>query len=162
MSRMASPPRGWGDRPCRGTLIELWFGPPEDGPGSYDEPGDQRVWRERRAKQLCASCPVRGWCLEQELALPVADQWGVRGGMTAAERKEVDPGSSPAAGGVVRLRLLGTASECAAATAALRLVFEVLDVSAPFPSRRRPGLVRVFVTVRLRAEGGDLPVRRVA
>ena len=89
MSMMADPPAGWKSRPCRGVSLELFYGPPEagDGPNGYDEPGDQKAWRERRAKQVCEGCPVRGWCLEQELTLPAYDQWGVRGGMTARERR---------------------------------------------------------------------------
>lgn len=91
MSMMAGPPVGWESRPCRGTSPELWYGPPEagDGPNGYDEPGDQKAWRERRAKQICVPCPVRGWCLSQELALPAYHQWGVRGGLTATERRRL-------------------------------------------------------------------------
>lgn len=89
MSIMPEDWPGWESRPCLGTDLVLWYGPPEagDGPGGYREPADQRAWRERRAKQICMSCPVRVPCLEAELRLPIRDQWGVRGGMTARERR---------------------------------------------------------------------------
>lgn len=71
---------------CAGTDLVLWFGPNED---EYAEPVDQRQWRERRAKQVCAECPVRTECLTDELTRPVADQYGVRGGMTAPDRRRL-------------------------------------------------------------------------
>ncbi len=71
---------------CSGTDLVLWFGPNED---EYTEPVDQRKWRERRAKQVCAGCPVRTECLTEELTQPVADQHGVRGGMTAPDRRRL-------------------------------------------------------------------------
>lgn len=90
MSMMTRVPRGWESRPCLGTMPELWFGPPDpDEPGGYDEPADQKAWRERRAKQVCASCPFTESCLAVELTLPQVHQWGVRGGMTAAERRRL-------------------------------------------------------------------------
>jgi hypothetical protein len=89
MSMMTDPPAGWESRPCRGMSLELFYGPPEagDGPGGYDEPPDQRRWRERRAKQVCQACPFRPLCLASELKLPAHQQWGVRGGLTARERR---------------------------------------------------------------------------
>lgn len=73
---------------CADTDLVLWYGPPEpDEPGGYPEPRDQRDWRERRALQICDSCPVRKQCLAEELRLPMTHQWGVRGGMTDRDRR---------------------------------------------------------------------------
>jgi hypothetical protein len=84
----ASPLESWGDRACLGSDLVLWYGPAEDGPGSYEEPDDQRLWRERRAIQICTTtCSVLEQCLAVELTLPLADQHGVRGGMTAQQRR---------------------------------------------------------------------------
>jgi hypothetical protein len=55
----------------------------------------------------------------------------------------------------VKVRLEGTQQECAAATDRLRIVFEVVKVSRPYPLRPRPGTatatVRVYVEVRDKA-----------
>lgn len=74
----------WRDRPCLGTPIALWYGPADDEPR---ETPAQRVWRERRAAQLCATCPFIEVCLADELRRGVANQWGVRGGLTAQQRQ---------------------------------------------------------------------------
>lgn len=52
------------DIPCRTGDPDLWFA---------DSPE-----RLERAKQLCARCPVRSWCLGE--ALDRAEPWGVWGG----------------------------------------------------------------------------------
>ncbi|MFJ6617413.1 WhiB family transcriptional regulator [Kitasatospora sp. NPDC091335] len=44
-------------------------------------------WSERRAKMICAGCPVRTMCLE--LALERRERHGIAGGMTADERWSV-------------------------------------------------------------------------
>lgn len=59
------------------------------GPDDYDEPVDQRQWRERRAIQICDDCPVRTPCLVNELTRSVNKQYGVRGGMTARARRRL-------------------------------------------------------------------------
>ncbi|MET8545225.1 WhiB family transcriptional regulator [Kitasatospora sp. NPDC004799] len=41
-------------------------------------------WAERRAKMICAGCPVRTMCLE--LALERREPYGIVGGLTADER----------------------------------------------------------------------------
>lgn len=41
---------------------------------------------ERFAVGLCNLCPLRAQCLADELAFPESEQFGVRGGKTAAER----------------------------------------------------------------------------
>lgn len=55
-------------------MLELWF-----GPESYAEPKDQARWRQRRATEVCATCPVRTDCLAEELIRPISEQHGIRG-----------------------------------------------------------------------------------
>lgn len=59
------------------------------GPDDYDEPVDQRQWRQRHAIQICDDCPVRTPCLINELTYSVNAQHGVRGGMTAPARRRL-------------------------------------------------------------------------
>lgn len=44
-----------------------------------------RVIRERRAKAVCATCPVRADCLQH--ALDHDERYGIWGGMTGRERR---------------------------------------------------------------------------
>jgi WhiB family redox-sensing transcriptional regulator len=46
--------------------------------------------RERRAKQVCASCGVQAACLEQ--ALDNGERYGIWGGLTDLERKHLRAG----------------------------------------------------------------------
>lgn len=89
MSMMLDRLPGWESRPCNGSDQVLWFGPPEpDEPGGYVEPGEQRSWREKRARAICASCPFQSPCLEAEMqTVRPQDMWGVRGGLTAGQRR---------------------------------------------------------------------------
>lgn len=83
--RLIDEPAGWRtERPCLGTDIHLWFGP---GEGEPDEPRAEQDKRVGIAKTYCAECPFTTYCLELELGLPVYHQHGVRGGLTAAERR---------------------------------------------------------------------------
>lgn len=43
--------------------------------------------RADKAKRICARCPVRSVCLADALAR--SDDWGIRGGFTAAERRVI-------------------------------------------------------------------------
>lgn len=82
---MSDPrPAAWADRPCLGTDLFLWFGPADDQP--EETPTDRR-WRENVAKSVCAGCSVVAECLADELRQPVSSQWGVRGGLSEAERR---------------------------------------------------------------------------
>ncbi|WP_067487395.1 WhiB family transcriptional regulator [Actinomadura hibisca] len=81
--RWSREPAGWDSRPCLGTPIELWFGP-DNG---HNEHWKNAQVREQEAKKLCQGCPFAEFCLETELALGAADQHGVRGGLTASERR---------------------------------------------------------------------------
>lgn len=88
MLAMSRPPTGWASRPCVGTPLELWFGPHESSQrGAPAETHAEQSWRERRALDICASCPFTERCLADELSLPISHQWGVRGGTTARDRR---------------------------------------------------------------------------
>ncbi|MEU2625876.1 WhiB family transcriptional regulator [Kitasatospora sp. NPDC007106] len=65
---------------CRGYSWSLFY-------GSDDESKDRAAAREATAKRLCARCPMRQACLDEELARKPFDQHGVRGAMTADERR---------------------------------------------------------------------------
>jgi WhiB family redox-sensing transcriptional regulator len=72
------PGVGWQDRAaCAGLDVVLFFGP--DG-----ERQPEREARERRAKAVCASCPVRAQCLDYAISRP--EKYGVWGGLNEEER----------------------------------------------------------------------------
>jgi WhiB family transcriptional regulator, redox-sensing transcriptional regulator len=74
---------GWDQRPCKGTPLELWY-----GPGDHTEsPAEQRA-RQRWSKSLCAPCPILEDCRAEELARPASHQHGVRAGMSARQRRD--------------------------------------------------------------------------
>ncbi|MFF2659453.1 WhiB family transcriptional regulator [Kitasatospora sp. NPDC058032] len=77
-------PAGDGDlrgAACAGADTDLFYPDPEEiGPEAAE-------WAERRAKMICAGCPVRTMCLE--LALERREPEGVFGGLTPAERRTV-------------------------------------------------------------------------
>ena len=62
---------------CRGVDSSVFFHP--DG-----ERGHARAARERRAKELCARCPVLMQCRSHALAL--AEPYGIWGGLSESER----------------------------------------------------------------------------
>jgi hypothetical protein len=68
---------------CWGVGLEVFFGP-ADSPASRP----LHVW-ERRAVEVCNGCPIVAACLAEALEYPVAEQYGVVGGMTAGQRKAV-------------------------------------------------------------------------
>ena len=75
------PRPNWGwqdDAACREEDLILFFGP--DG-----ERQPEREIRERKAKAVCAECPVRTECLADALDNRV--EFGVWGGMTERERR---------------------------------------------------------------------------
>lgn len=71
---------------CRGRQLELFF-----HPAGEREPF--RSNRETAAKALCASCRVRPQCAE--FALSTREPYGVWGGMTELERRELLHGPHP-------------------------------------------------------------------
>ncbi len=82
----------WESGLCRGADPALFF-PPEDS---------RRVKQdlEEAAKALCARCPVRRTCLNHALTVP--EQFGVWGGTTEIERRQLQTAlfhsTNPAAG----------------------------------------------------------------
>lgn len=74
---------------CRARDPEEFFHP-------ASERGAARAARERRAKQVCASCPVRQPCLDH--ALRSAEAYGVWGGTTEQERAALQDRDSRRAG----------------------------------------------------------------
>lgn len=76
--KRCTPPAG--SRPACTDHADLFHGPEGETP-------TQSAPRIRQAKRLCATCPLRKTCLEAELRLPQAEQYGVRGGLTGPERR---------------------------------------------------------------------------
>ncbi len=66
---------------CRGPQAEAFY------PPAHAERKDERIRRERAAKAVCASCPVRRPCLDY--ALRIREPHGIWGGMNEAERKQL-------------------------------------------------------------------------
>ena len=66
---------------CRGPQAAVFF------PPAQFECKDEKAERERRAKDICRTCPVRQPCLEY--ALGIREPHGIWGGRNEAERKEL-------------------------------------------------------------------------
>ncbi|WP_331719520.1 WhiB family transcriptional regulator (plasmid) [Streptomyces sp. NBC_01259] len=62
---------------CTG-LADLFFGTT-----------DANAVRVDQAKALCGTCPLKQACLDQAMQVPHTDQFGIFGGLTAAERKQL-------------------------------------------------------------------------
>ena len=63
---------------CRDMDPEIFF-------STEEEPREDRIARERRAKDICAQCPALAMC--REFALSTREPYGVWGGMTEGERR---------------------------------------------------------------------------
>ena len=70
---------------CRGADPNIFFHP-------EGERGPAREAREKAAKAICASCPVRITCAEH--ALSVREPYGVWGGLSEDEREAIYARSS--------------------------------------------------------------------
>ena len=68
---------------CRGAGVDLFFNPDA-------ERGKSKRMREARAKAVCATCPVIKDCLSW--AMDVAEPYGVWGGLTPDERRDLRTG----------------------------------------------------------------------
>ena len=69
----------WQDRGlCRTMDPEIWF-------SIEEEPREDRIAREQRAKEICHACPVMAAC--RSFALTTKEPYGVWGGMTEGERR---------------------------------------------------------------------------
>ena len=66
---------------CRGPAAALFY------PPTAAEPRPAREARERRAKAICAGCPVRSPCLA--FALDSREPHGIWGGLNEAERQAI-------------------------------------------------------------------------
>lgn len=64
---------------CRGPQAVVFFPPPQ-----FERKVDRNE-RERRAKLICAECPVTGECLEY--AIQIREPHGIWGGLNEAERR---------------------------------------------------------------------------
>ena len=81
MSAQQSP-ESWQHRAaCRGPQAAVFFPPP------HFERKRDRLERERRAKAICASCPVINQCLDY--ALTIREPHGIWGGLNEVERKSL-------------------------------------------------------------------------
>ncbi len=66
---------------CRGPQAEVFF------PPAHVERKDERLDRERVAKGICGTCPVRRACLDY--ALRIREPHGIWGGLNEVERKQL-------------------------------------------------------------------------
>jgi len=64
---------------CRGPESVLFY------PPATPEARPERDSRERRAKSICATCPVRTPCLD--FALEIREPHGIWGGLNESERR---------------------------------------------------------------------------
>ena len=53
----------------------------------YPQQGQNAV--ARRAREICAQCPVVQACLADALATPPHADWGIRGGTTESQREQM-------------------------------------------------------------------------
>ena len=79
---LAAPATAWQQRGlCRETDSSVFF------PPTHFEHKPERELREAKAKAICARCPVRVECLEW--ALSTREPFGVWGGYSESERKQI-------------------------------------------------------------------------
>ncbi len=64
---------------CRGPQAAIFFPPP-----SFERK-EEKLARERRAKEICGGCPVRRPCLDY--AVEIREPHGIWGGLNESERK---------------------------------------------------------------------------
>lgn len=56
-------------------------------PPAHAERKEEKLAREGRAKAICATCPVRGRCLDY--AISIREPHGIWGGLNEVERKQL-------------------------------------------------------------------------
>jgi WhiB family redox-sensing transcriptional regulator len=66
---------------CRGPQAAVFFPPPQF------ERKEEKLQRERRAKEICESCAVQRACLDY--ALRIREPHGIWGGLNEVERKHL-------------------------------------------------------------------------
>jgi WhiB family redox-sensing transcriptional regulator len=64
---------------CRGPHSSVFFPPPQF------ERKEEKLQRERRAKDICSTCAVKDACLQY--ALRIKEPHGIWGGLNEVERK---------------------------------------------------------------------------
>lgn len=75
-------PEDWQNKAsCRGHSAAIFFAP------THFERKEARAARERQAKAVCASCPVRKECLNY--ALRIREPHGIWGGLNETERRAI-------------------------------------------------------------------------
>jgi WhiB family redox-sensing transcriptional regulator len=67
------------DGACRSGMATDFY------PPMHAERKHERLARERRAKSVCAACPVQAACLEH--AISVDERYGIWGGLNQDERR---------------------------------------------------------------------------
>jgi WhiB family transcriptional regulator, redox-sensing transcriptional regulator len=66
---------------CRGPHAAVFFPPPQF------ERKDEKLERERRAKEICTTCVVKADCLDY--AISIREPHGIWGGLNEVERKQM-------------------------------------------------------------------------
>jgi len=66
---------------CRGPQAVAFY------PPAHVERKDERIARERAAKEICRTCPVRRPCLDH--AIETREPHGIWGGLNELERKQL-------------------------------------------------------------------------
>lgn len=66
---------------CRGPNQAIFF------PPAQMERRSEKRQRERRAKEICASCPVQADC--RDYSIEIREQHGIWGGLTEGERRSL-------------------------------------------------------------------------
>ena len=66
---------------CRGPQAAVFFPPPQF------ERKDEKLEREARAKDICATCSVKEPCLDY--AVSIREPHGIWGGLNESERKAI-------------------------------------------------------------------------
>jgi WhiB family redox-sensing transcriptional regulator len=66
---------------CRGPQAAVFFPPPQF------ERKEDKLHRERRAKEICAGCSVKADCLDYAVA--IREPHGIWGGLNELERKQL-------------------------------------------------------------------------
>lgn len=66
---------------CRGPQASVFF------PPSHFERKEEKLERERRAKDICAECSVKSACLDY--AVDINEQHGIWGGLNEVERRSL-------------------------------------------------------------------------
>ena len=66
---------------CRGPQAAVFFPPPQF------ERKDEKLEREARAKEICATCSVKEPCLDY--AVSIREPHGIWGGLNESERKAI-------------------------------------------------------------------------